>query len=148
MCGVKIILIFKGVYLLKRFVFIAGNVLVECNWRKPSASLQKTTMTPFQLKETTQVHVTAVRHIPETTTKGFLMIHGSSDHNSLFNLFHTELCKLFSFRKSSDFFLRIYFFFSIFFSIHMYKLFYEKMIKKCKLKIKQNPSLYKRGDMN
>ena len=106
---------FLEVFFFFCFVSFSGNVLVECNKRKNSTSpLQNTTMTPFKLKETTQVHVTTAHHISETTRKGFLMNHGSSDHNSLFNLFHKKLCKLFLFRKSSDFFLRIHFFFNFF----------------------------------
>ena len=107
---VKIILIFKGVYLLKSFIFIAGNVLVECNKITISTTpLQNTKKTPSQLKETTNAHVTTAHHISETTIKEehkkrFLMNHGSSDHNSLSSLFHTVLCKLFSFRKSTDFY--------------------------------------------
>ena len=105
---VSILSSYLNVYSLKSFIFIAGNVLVECNKTNLSTSpLQNTTKTPSQLNETTNTYVTTAHHISETTTKeehnnGLIMNHGSSDHNSLCRLFHTVPWKL---RNSSDFFM-------------------------------------------
>lgn len=101
MCGVKIILIFKCI-LIEEFHFSAGNVIVQCETNVSTSSLQNTMMTPSELNETTNTHVTTAHHISETITKEEHNNRlGSSDHNSLCRLFHTVPWKL---RNSSDFY--------------------------------------------